>query len=384
MVVNGYSAGWLKRGFCWIYPAEILRGAIVPGAETPIYDDAGHCLGTGIADEGWIAVRRFRKDEGVVGEAVKTRLAEALSRRAAVASETGAWRLLNAENDDVPGVRADVWASHLVITLDSPHLSGLAPVIRESARSLLPHLSNVHLAYRRDPRDAREGGTKPRAMVPEPPDVVVLEAGLRFATRPWLGKDAGLFSDMRGVRGWLAPHWHGRRVLNLFAHTGAFSVHAAKNGATAVTTIDLAETYLHRAKENFRLNELDPDHFEFAAEESFHALDRLRRAGRKFDIIVVDPPGFSHSAEGDWRGEKDWPRLTAACLRVLEPGGWLVAASNLGSQSPREFGGALQQGAERAGRELRLVHEGSSPIDFPAALHFPESRYFKCWVMESS
>ena len=280
--------------------------------------------------------------------------------------------------------RAFVWGTHLVATLDSPSLDGLLPELEQTARAILPQLTAFHVAYRRDPRDVAAVPATRRGPTTPDESVIVQEGPARFAVQPWLGKDAGLFTDMREVRAWLRPHWAGRRVLNIFAHTGAFSVAAALGGATEVETVDLAEPYLLRARVNFQLNGLDPATYSFAAEESFHALDRLRRAGRKFDIVVVDPPGFSHSDAGDWRGEKDWPRLAAACIRVLDAGGWMVAASNLGSQSPREFGGALQQGAERAGRELRILHEGTPPIDHCAALHFPEGRYFKCWVLEAN
>ena len=382
VVVNGYSCGWLRRGFCWVYPNEVRTGRVEPGKEIAIFAEDGTCLGAGIGDSGWIAIRRFRRDNGPIAAAVVERLAKAFALRKGRCLADTAWRLLNAENDDVPGVRIDVWDTHAVATLDSPHLACLMPTIEPAIRDLLPTISTIHIAYRRDPRDTG-GSPVPRRATSEDDDVVVVENAVRFAVRPWLGKDAGLFTDMRQVRHWLRPHWAGRRVLNLFAHTGAFSVAAAMGLACEVETVDMSEHYLARARANFSLNGLDPIAYSFAAEESFHALDRLRRAGRRFDIVVVDPPGFSHSDAGDWRGEKDWPRLTAACLRVLEPGGWLVAASNLGTQSPREFGGALQQGAERAGRQLRTVHEGTPPLDHPAALHFPEGRSFKCWVMEA-
>jgi 23S rRNA (cytosine1962-C5)-methyltransferase len=67
------------------------------------------------------------------------------------------------------------------------------------------------------------------------------------------------------------------------------------------------------------------------------ALDRLRRAGERFDLVILDPPAFSHGPEGVMSAGKDYPRLVAACLRVMEPGGWLVAALNQGEVSPRDF-----------------------------------------------
>ena len=111
-------------------------------------------------------------------------------------------------------------------------------------------------------------------------------------------------------------------------------------------------------------------------------LDRFRRKGEHFDLIVADPPSFAHGPDGDWQVSTGLQRLVTGCLRVLVPGGWLVVATNQGSMSPRDFLKKIQGGAEQADRRVRLVHQGTPPHDFPAALHFPESRYLKAWVIE--
>ncbi len=381
-MVNAYSTGWLKRGFPWVYPAELVRGRVEPGAEVRLRGEGGTALGVGIGDSGWISVRRFRRDEGAIDDALlKDRVRAAARRRVGVEPGTTAYRLVNAENDDLPGIRVDVWGPHAVITLDSPSLSRLVKGLAGALPEVLGDLGSVWVAERHDPRDVERKSLGVRCVQGAAEDVGVTELGLHYEVRPSFGKDAGLFTDMRTNRAWLAPHWSGARVLNLFAHTGAFSVSAKAHGASEVVSVDLSEAYLARTGRNFQLNGLDPG--ELLAEDAFRVLDRFRRQGRSFDRVVVDPPGFSHSAAGAWQGEREWPRLAAACLRVLAPGGWLIAASNLGSQSPKQFGGALQEGAERASRQLRLVHEGTPGLDHPAALHFPESRYLKFWVMEA-
>ncbi len=383
LVVNGYSTGWLKRGFPWVYPAEIVQGRADPGTVVRLRGEGGTALGVGIADRGWISVRRFRRDDGPVDAAlIRSRVEAARRRRLSIEPATTAWRLVNAENDELPGIRVDVWGGHLVVTLDSPSLRNLVDPLIAACDEAIGNADSVWLAERRDPRDIERKSIPVTALRGRVEDVTVTELGLNYEVRPSLGKDAGLFTDMRTNREWMAPHWENSRVLNLFAHTGAFSVSARANGAAEVVSVDLSDGYLARARRNFELNGLDAG--ELLAEDAFKALDRFRRQGRTFDRIVVDPPGYSHSDGGTWQGEKEWPRLTGACLRVLAPGGWLIAASNLGSQSPKQFGGALSEGADRTGRELRLLHEGTPGVDHPAALHFPESRYLKFWVLEAS
>lgn len=381
--MNGYSERWLRHGFPWVYPAEVVGGGpAAVGEVVGLRAQDGSPLGTAIADQGWIAARRFRIDPGPVDRAL---LAERLSaarglRAAVVPPETTAWRLVNAENDGLPGLRVDVWGDYASVALDSPSLLGLVPELAARVGEGLG-LRGVVVGFRPDPRDTREGWPAPPGwawgQAPMGP-VVVYERGVAFRVELDARKDQGLFPDMRSVRAWLDPHWAGARVLNLFAHTGAFSVFAARGGAAPVFTVDLSATWLARAAENLRLNDLPEG--ELVEDDALRALDRLRRQGAEFDRVIVDPPAHSHSAHGTWSAEKDYPRLVAACLRVTAPGGWLVAACNLGAVSPRQFHGWLAEGAERAGRKLLVLLDAGAAPDFPAAMDFPEGRYLKVVV----
>jgi 23S rRNA (cytosine1962-C5)-methyltransferase len=384
LTVNGYSERWLRQGFPWVYPDEVLQGRGAPGQEVVLRSQGGSVLGTAIADDGWIAARRFRPDDGPIdGECLGKKLETALRlRRIVVPPDTTVWRWVHGENDGLPGVRIDVYDGYLVLSLDSGSLLPLVdPLIEQATQQM--EVRGVYLGWRPDPREKREFRAPKAAgclwgAAPDP--LVVEERGVRVRVFPGAGKDIGIFPDMRENRRFLEPHWAGRRVLNLFAHTGLFSVCARRHGASEVVSVDLSPRYLELARENYALNELPVDTADFLAEDSFKVLDRFRRQKRLFDIVIADPPGHSHGDGGAWSGEKDYGRLVGACLQVLAPGGWLVACSNLGSISPKTFQGFLEEGARRVGRRLLLIHEGTAAPDFPAALDFPESRYLKCWI----
>lgn len=379
LTVNGYSEKWLRQGFPWVYPKEIVAGRASPGDVVALRSQAGEPLGVAVADEGWIAARRFRADDGEIDAALLAgRVAAAMGRRRPfVGPDTTAWRLVNAENDDLPGVRVDVWGRHAVVSLDSPSLLSLLDPLCDAVSDALGGVDCAWLAWRPDPRDTERRFPRPAGPVRGAPadEIEVVERGVRFLVRPGAGKDVGLFPDMRDNRAWLDPHWRGASLLNLFGHTGAFSVFAARGGARETVTVDLSAPYLDRAAANFRANGIEPG--ELLAEDAFKVLDRFRRQGRRFDRVLLDPPGHSHSKEGVWSGEQDYARLVAGALRVLEPGGWLIAASNLGTVSPHKFQGMLVAGARRAERDLRLFYDGGQAPDFCAALHFPEGRYLK-------
>jgi len=378
LVVNGYSARWLKQGFGWVYPKEIVSGSARPGQTVVIADEQGVVHGTGIADDGFVAVRRFRDDEGPLDRAlVFDRLDRARELREQVVDDaTTGFRMAHGDNDGLPGVRVDVWADWATLVLDSPSLDRLTD---DLVAWLIERrgVAGVVRCYRADPRDERRL-PEPVVVHGEVPDsdVLVTERGVAFRVRPTEGPDVGLYADMREVRGWLESHWSGSRVLNLFAYTAAFSVSAAVFGAARTVSVDLSRPVLARARDNFVINGLDPEDHAFEAEDAFKALDRHRRKGERFDRVIVDPPSFSRGRDG-FSAKRDWPRLAAAAIRVTEQGGLLIAASNQGQTSPRAFETALHEGFKKAKARGQLVHVATQGPDFPAATWFPEGRYLK-------
>ena len=131
------------------------------------------------------------------------------------------------------------------------------------------------------------------------------------------GPDVGLYTDMRDLRAWLEPYWGGARVLNTFAYTGAFSVAAARGGASEVVTVDLAAPAIARAEQNFRANDLATEPHTFLVSDVWKALDRFRRKGERFDRVILDPPSFARGGDGGFQTKRDYPRLVAAACRVL-------------------------------------------------------------------
>lgn len=383
IVVDAYSEGWLRKGFPWVYPKEVTKGGARPGAEVVVRSGGGEILGRGLADDGFLAVRVLRHDDGPLDQAwldgVLDR-ARALRDRV-VDRDTDGYRLVNAECDGLPGVRVDRWREFATITLDSIALQPLVAGVADwLARAL--EVRGVVLAYRPDPRD-RERPIPPTALVaghaPRGP-VRVRERGLELDVYPLEAPDVGLYPDMREVRAWLEPTWGGARVLNTFAYTGAFTVSAAHHGASEVVSVDLSRGSLDRLEANLRLNGHDPAAHETLAEDVFKALDRFRRTGRRFDRVILDPPAFSRG-EGTWSATRDYPRLVAAAARVLDDDGWIVAASNQGELSPKQFDGLIGDGLKKAGRDAQVVVQLGQAPDFPSATWFPEGRYLKVRVL---
>jgi 23S rRNA (cytosine1962-C5)-methyltransferase len=158
--------------------------------------------------------------------------------------------------------------------------------------------------------------------------LVVEEHGARFELNLSDYLDTGLFLDHRPTRQKVRAECRGLSVLNLFAYTGSFSVNAALGGASKVLTVDLSNTYLEWAQQNFRLNNLPVHADDFIAADVMAFLPELPSSS--IDLIVCDPPTFSNSKKmrNVFDVQHDHPALLNECLRILKPQGKLYFSTN--------------------------------------------------------
>jgi 23S rRNA (cytosine1962-C5)-methyltransferase len=160
-----------------------------------------------------------------------------------------------------------------------------------------------------------------------PPREVVMENGLQFEVDFQTGYNPGLFCDQRANRVYLRK-LHPKRILNTFAHTGAFSVAAARVGAETIS-VDISKSFLQRARRNFELNALPLEHHRFVAEDVPTYIRRLAKRGEAFDAIILDPPTFGRGGSGKtFRIERDFPDLLADTLNLARPGAAILLSTN--------------------------------------------------------
>ncbi len=154
------------------------------------------------------------------------------------------------------------------------------------------------------------------------------ENGIDFEFRSSTGQSPGLFLDQRENRQWLSEKASGKKILNLFAYTGGFSVVAAKAEAKEVVSVDASRSFLNWAKKNFELNKLDPAQYEFWESDVMLFLKGAIKKARKWDIVVCDPPSFGRSKEGAFKIDKDLSKLLDLCTQVLSPKGRILFSTN--------------------------------------------------------
>lgn len=305
--------------------------------------------------------------------ALEARVRAAVDRRWELArrGDTSAYRLVNAEGDDLAGVELDRYGDHLVLGLASDEALGLEAELVVAAAALGP----AGIYVKRRPKgastvvDAAERGLTPSLPVwgePTPHEsLVVRERGVPLVVRLGAGLGTGLFLDQRDNRARVASLSKGKRVLNLFCHTASFTVAAALGGAARSTSVDVSGAVLEWARENARESGLDPASHAFVQADVVPYLGQLAKRGERFDLVVLDPPSFSTTKTSRLRVEDDYAELVAKVLAVLAPGGHLLAVTNHARITRDRLRFLVFEGARLAGRALSQVRSLPEPLDFP-------------------
>lgn len=179
-------------------------------------------------------------------------------------------------------------------------------------------------------RKTREGITQHKKLDNSGNLIEVQENGLTFLVNLYDYIDTGLFLDHRKTREMVRDSSMGKRVLNLFAYTGSFSVYAAAGGAKSIDTVDLSANYNNWGEQNLRINGLTNEAYKFYSTDTADFLVNARNKLRRYDIIIVDPPTFSNSRkmEGTFDIQRDYISLIKACMDLLDKEGYIIFSTN--------------------------------------------------------
>jgi 23S rRNA (cytosine1962-C5)-methyltransferase len=357
-----------------------------PGRPVRVLDARGKTLATGVADPENDVLRVWARGDDARapdGAFFRAALAPALALRQTLGLADGesAYRLVNGEGDGLSGLAADVYGAYAVVTALSRGLVGHARLLAQAAMQLLPEAGLPLCGAVLKTRLKGSGNTPERAkedVVGEaPPEkLVVRERGVPFEVHLRGGINVGLFTDMREHRAGLARFVRGKRVLNTFAYTGALSVAAARAGAAAVTSVDLAAGPLAWARANFELSGLAPGAHRWEVSDVFRFLEAEAASRATHDIVILDPPTVSGARAALWAQKRDYPELIAAACAVLPQAGghlWVSSNTHKGPSLLRH----VEAGMALAKRPSQLLELGGLPPDYPTPLDWPAARYLE-------
>lgn len=301
----------------------------------------------------------------------------ALATRQALFDElensTNAFRLIHGSGDGFPGITVDLLGAVLLVEAHDPD----APTdeVIDCARNHFGSETPIFVKERWSREDGRRNGFQLSGR-PSPPEITVCERGLRFAVHLVSSEHIGVFLDSRPARALIRSRAKGARVLNLFSYTGGFGMAAAAGDARSTTNIDNKRSALAIAQKNYEQNNLRYDTRTFLLSDVFKYLSRAARGPANYDIVVLDPPPkFKRQGSRLFHVKTGYTALLSKSLRVLSPGGTLLAGLNYTAIGDSGFLELVQRGLHSASKKYESIEIVGPGRDFPYCPDRPTARF---------
>jgi 23S rRNA (cytosine1962-C5)-methyltransferase len=379
--VSKKAAARLASGHPWIFASDVLdHGGAAGGDAVIVTDPRGRPLGTAHYSSSSQICLRLLSDriEPVGQDFLRVRIEAAAAHRRRLVSNTEAYRLVYSEADRLPGLVVDRYGAYLVVQALDQGMDRQLPEIVACLDSLF---APKGIVARNDASVRRKEGlpAEVRVLSGDVPEAVAVKMnGLVFHADLLRGQKTGIFLDQR--ENYLAAVRHARgRALDCFTSSGGFALHLAAR-CESVEAVDSSAAALQLAERNRSANGIA--NVEFREADVFELLAGYAASGRRYDMIVLDPPAFAKSRgslEGALRGYKE---INLWALKMLDSGGVLVTCSCSHHVSEAMLLEAVAEASLDAGRALRVLERRTQSADHPILLTVPETHYLKCLVLE--
>ncbi|NLS56319.1 23S rRNA (cytosine(1962)-C(5))-methyltransferase RlmI [Hafnia alvei] len=369
----------------WVFSGAVTRveGNAASGETIDVCDFQGKWLArAAFSPQSQIRARvwTFDQQEAVDRDFFINRLQTAQQWRTWLAERddlTG-YRLIAGESDGMPGITIDRFQNFIVLQL----LSAGAEYQRANLLAALQHCHPECSIYDRSDVAVRKKEGLPLAqglvLGDEPPALLpIREHGMQILVDIKEGHKTGFYLDQRDSRLAARRFSANAKVLNCFSYTGAFAVSALMGGCEHVISVDTSQAALDVARQNVELNQLDLSKAEFVRADVFQLLRKYRDEGRKFDLIIMDPPKFVENKSqlaGACRGYKD---INMLAMNLLNSGGILLSFSCSGLMPIELFQKILADAAIDAGRDVQFIEQYRQAADHPVIASYPEGLYLK-------
>jgi len=371
----------ILRGHPWVFSNELqgTTDTFASGEIIDVTDFSGRFIGRGyINPHTLISVRILtRRQEEIDNGFFNKKISSARAVRTALGFGDS-FRAVFSEGDGLPGLIVDKYADTLVVQSLTAGIDGLLSAVITALHEVYSPLAIV---LRNDAASREiEGLVQEKRVVHGAitGPVTIDESGIKYNVDVLDGQKTGFFFDQCENRLAIRDYVKGRRVLDCFCYSGAWSLTAASFGAAEVIGLDSSEKAILTASDNAALNGLSA---RFKTTDVFSELRALNRQRERFGCIVLDPPAFVKSRAKVREALKGYKEINLRAMRLLEPGGVLVTCSCSHHVDQELFKEMLIDAAYSAGRQARLLEMRSQARDHPILLAAKETQYLKCAIL---
>ena len=380
----------LKAGGLWVFDNEIAKidGEFENGDIVAVLDFDGYFMGYGfINTKSKITVRLLtRKKDDVVDEKfIEKRVRDAWNYRKDTI-DTSSCRIIFGEADFLPGIVVDKFSDVLVVESLALGIDKLKPVILDCLKKVLAEDNiTVRGIYERSDAKVRqnEGMERYKGFIGREFDtkVEIVENGVHYYVDVRDGQKTGFFLDQKNNRKSVQRIVKDKTVLDCFTHTGSFALNAGYAGAKEVLGVDASDLAVEQARENAELNNLQ-DRVKFMTADVFDLLPKLEEEGKKYDVVILDPPAFTKSRSSIKNAVKGYREINLRGLKLVKDRGYLVTCSCSHFMDPELFAKTIKEAAHGAHKRLRQVEFRTQAPDHPILWAADESYYLKFYIFQ--
>ncbi|WP_244832929.1 class I SAM-dependent rRNA methyltransferase [Clostridium sp. BJN0001] len=289
---------------------------------------------------------------------------------------TNAFRVFNGEGDGIGGLTIDYYNGYYLITWYSEGIYEYRDIVLKCIKSLVP-FDGIYQKKRFEhngmvvDEDSFVCGKRNDKLI------VIKENDVKFAIYLNDGAMTGIFLDQKDVRKSIKEKYSkGKKILNTFSYTGAFSVAAATSEAYT-TSVDLAKRSLPKTTENFNLNKIDLKNQKIVVEDIFNFFKEAKNNNIKYDMVILDPPSFSNSKENTFSASRDYKDLLKLAVSITENDGIIVASTNCSTFNMNKFKVFIDDAMKEKDVQYEILEEHQLPKDFSINTNYSESNYLK-------
>ena len=372
----------ILNGFPWIYRNEVdrIEGKIISGGEVDVYDYAGNFIAKGylnLASKILIRVLSL-KNEALDSAFFEKRIKDAYLHRINLGIDK-ACRLIFSEADFLPGLVVDKYNDYLVVEFATLGMEVRKEIILNALKKIIKPFG----IYERSDTLSRskEGLESIRRFIGCEFDgnQEIQENEFKLLVDIINGQKTGHFFDQRQNRALLKKYVLNKTVLDLFCHTGSFSIHASGYGAKEVVAVDISKTAIESVKTNALLNGFE--NITPIVQDVFAFLDEKLLTNELFDVIILDPPAFTKNKDTLKQAYKGYVNINSKAMKLVRSGGYLFTFSCSGHLNMELFLEMLKESAKRCNRKIQLVDFRIQSADHPVLVSGLENLYLKCAVL---
>jgi 23S rRNA (cytosine1962-C5)-methyltransferase len=364
---------WIFSGALDEVPEEFSSGDIAS-----VYSFEGRFLGIGYFHvENSLSGRILSFEKKEIGLVLEEKIRKAYAFRQSLFdfSKTNAFRLINAEEDGLPGLIVDFYDGVLVLQIGTCGMEKLKELIVQTLITIL----SPKTIYEKSNSAARlqEGLDKREGLIygDNVSEIEVLENGIRFAVSIVDGQKTGFFLDQREMRRKIGELSKGKTVLNCFSYSGGFSLYALKGGAKKVISVDTCSKAVELARKNTEINGFSLDDHQIVQQDVFAFLENQDLSD--VDLIILDPPAFAKKRQDVESASKGYRQLAEMVFAKCKKGSFLLSCSCSYFIDADLFQKILFQAAAPHKKEVQILSGHIQAMDHPISLYHPEGDYLK-------